>query len=59
VDASLMEGENLVNLINYVFKGEIAGNNEQVQELGDRIFDSNQKNGVTKFRKPEGQDENK
>jgi RHS repeat-associated protein len=59
VDASLMEGENLVNLINYVFKGEIAGNNEQVQELGDRILDSNQKNGGTKFRKPEGQDENK
>jgi hypothetical protein len=54
-----MEGENLVNLINYVFKGEIAGNNEQVQELGDRILDSNQKNGGTKFRKPEGQDENK
>jgi RHS repeat-associated protein len=57
-DKSIFEGENLVNLTNYVLYGEMAGDNNEVFEHGNKIIDKAGKNEVNnpKIRKPEGDD---
>ena len=57
IEAELLQGENLINLTNYVLYGEIAGDDERVHKLGDAILDQVGKNGNKKFRKPEVKDE--
>jgi RHS repeat-associated protein len=57
VSGELLEGENAVNLTNYVLYGEMNGSNEGVFKLGDDILDSVGKNDKVKFRKPQGDEE--